>query len=271
MTLTPDQLPEGWTDGAADYEAWFSPLTRRFCVNAVELLQLHSGEHLLDVAAGTGAMTFAALGEGAHVTAVDFAPGMIDRIRVCAATEGHEVTLGVMDGQCLEFPDETFDVAVSMFGLIFFPDLDAGARELVRVARPDGRILVGAWDAARFPLPMAVGRAIGLSLPGFTRPLEVPAPFRVGNAPALGALLARAGCQDVSVLEVTHDWVMEDPVAIFRSLPSWAAPLKGIFELLGPDKLIEASNHFADVVEEMSRPTGGLSFTSLFAYGRRPQ
>ena len=127
-----DQRPEGWSDGAAAYDEWFAPVSSRFAINALRLLGLGPGQRLLDVAAGTGALTLQAAEAGLDVLAVDFAPGMVRLLRQRLSDGGLDARVEQMDGQALGCDNASFDAACSMFGLIFFPDLDAGARELRR-------------------------------------------------------------------------------------------------------------------------------------------
>ncbi len=124
--LSPDQLPEGWTRAAAEYDTWFAPVTSRFAGDAVRLLEVGRGDRMLDVAAGTGAFTLAATSAGATVLAIDFAQGMVDLLSTKLAAAGLPATAARMDGQALELEDATFDAAGSLFGLMFFPDMDAG-------------------------------------------------------------------------------------------------------------------------------------------------
>jgi hypothetical protein len=83
------------------------------------------------------------------------------------------------------------------------------------------------------------------------------------------ALLARAGLREVTVLEVTHDWGIPDPAALFGSLPQWAAPLRPVFDELEPARRDQAAAAFADIVTGMSQPAGALRMTALFGHGLR--
>jgi len=269
VTVGRDQRPEGWSDGAAAYDEWFAPVSSRFAVNALRLLGLGPGQRLLDVAAGTGALTLRAAEAGVDVAAVDFAPGMVRLLRQRLSDAGLVAQVEQMDGQALGFDSASFDAVCSMFGLIFFPDLDAGARELRRIVRPGGQVLVAAWDRSGFPLPAAVEQALQAVIPGLTRPAAPQPALRVSDPASVEALLARAGLREVTVTEVTHDWIMPDPAALFRSLPHWAAPLRPAFDALEPSRRAQAAAAFAAIVTGMSHPAGGLPTTALFGHGLR--
>ena len=106
---------------------------------------------------------------------------MVALLRERMQSGGLSARVDVMDGQALDLPDAYFDAAASMFGLIFFPDLDAGMRELTRVTRPGGRVLVGAWDRARFPLFEVVFRALAPLAPTPPDRSDVPVSMRLGE------------------------------------------------------------------------------------------
>jgi ubiquinone/menaquinone biosynthesis C-methylase UbiE len=268
--LSHDQRPESWSGGATGYDAWFTPLSARYATDALPLLRLGPGERLLDVAAGTGALTLHAAQAGIRVTAVDFAPGMLRVLRERLRERGLQAGVEEMDGQALAFGDGAFDAGCSMFGLIFFPDLAAGVRELRRVVRPGGRVLVAAWDRTRFPLQAAVEQALRSTLPRFDGPPGgVPAAMRVGEPARLEALLAAAGLREVTVAEVTHEWMVRDPVGLFKSVPAWAAPLQPIFARMEPAQVDRAAARFAEVLAGMATAPAGLPFTALLGLGIR--
>src|SRR5690606_11409635 len=98
---------------------------------------------VLDVAAGSGALSLPAARLGARVLAVDISPGMVERLAARARAEGlANLETRVMDGHALELEDNTFDLAASQFGVMLFPDLPRGLSEMARVTRPGGRVLV---------------------------------------------------------------------------------------------------------------------------------
>lgn len=101
----------------------------------VEALQPRPGERWLDVGTGSGGVALRAARAGAVVTGVDIAPEAIEEAR-----KGGEAEFLVADAQALPFPDASFDVVASAFGVNFAPDHSAAARELARVCRPGGRL-----------------------------------------------------------------------------------------------------------------------------------
>ena len=90
--------------------------------HVVALANLQRGEHVVDLATGTGNAALIAAGAGAVVTGVDTAPRLIDIARSRAVTERVEASFLVGDMQALPFDDGSFDIALSVFGLIFAAD-----------------------------------------------------------------------------------------------------------------------------------------------------
>jgi SAM-dependent methyltransferase len=111
----------------------------------VELVGLEAGDVLLDVATGTGNVAIPAAQTGAVVTGLDLTPELLLVARERAATAGLEVTFIEGDAEELPFADDSFDRVTSCFGVMFAPRQQRAADEIVRVARPGGRIAIAAW------------------------------------------------------------------------------------------------------------------------------
>lgn len=126
-----------------------------------ELWSRVRGPRILEVGVGTG-KNMPYYPKGAQVTAIDLAPVMLQRARERAAKGGYQVDLRLMDVQHLEFPDAAFDTVVSTFVFCSVPDAIQGLREVRRVTRPGGQILL--LEHVRSPNPL-VGRLMDLVNP----------------------------------------------------------------------------------------------------------
>jgi ubiquinone/menaquinone biosynthesis C-methylase UbiE len=115
-----------------------------------EAIDLRSGAQVLDVAAGNGNATLAAARRFAHVTSTDYVPALLERGRDRAKAEGLDVTFEVADAEALPYPDASFDVVLSTFGVMFAPDHERSAREMLRVCRSKGRIGLVSWTPQGF-------------------------------------------------------------------------------------------------------------------------
>jgi SAM-dependent methyltransferase len=99
------------------------------------------GDEVLDVACGTGNAAIPAAHAGADVTGLDITPELLE---IAAARE--PVVRWVQgDAEALPFEDSSFDVVLSVFGCMFAAHHSVAARELLRVLRPGGRLLVSSW------------------------------------------------------------------------------------------------------------------------------
>ncbi len=115
-----------------------------------EAADLCAGEKVLDVATGTGNAAIAAARCFADVTATDFVPALLEHGRVRAAVEGLHVVFREADAEDLPFPDASFDVVLSTYGVMFAPDQERAARETTRVCRRGGRIALANWTPEGF-------------------------------------------------------------------------------------------------------------------------
>ena len=115
-----------------------------------EAVDLCAGEHVLDVAAGNGNATLAAARRFAQVTSTDYVGALLDGGRARAAAEHLPVEFLEADAEALPFPDGSFDVVLSTFGVMFTPDQMKSASELSRVTAKGGRIGLANWTPDGF-------------------------------------------------------------------------------------------------------------------------
>jgi ubiquinone/menaquinone biosynthesis C-methylase UbiE len=115
-----------------------------------EALDLRPGSEVLDVAAGNGNVTLAAARRWCEVISTDYVPALLERGRERAAAERLVIDFRQADAEALPFPDASFDVVVSTFGVMFTADQDKAAAELLRVCRPGGKIGLANWTPEGF-------------------------------------------------------------------------------------------------------------------------
>jgi ubiquinone/menaquinone biosynthesis C-methylase UbiE len=115
-----------------------------------EALDLRSHQKVLDVAAGNGNVSLAAARRWCEVVATDYVPALLDRARERADAERLSIEFREADAEALPFADASFDVVVSTFGVMFTPDQDRAAAELVRVCRRGGKIGLANWTLDGF-------------------------------------------------------------------------------------------------------------------------
>lgn len=134
-----------WASG--DYPAvadLIAPLGRRI----VDALHITAGDKLLDVAAGAGNVAVPAAEAGGHVVASDLTPELLSVGE--ARHRDLPITWRTADAEDLPFDDDDFDIATSCVGVMFAPNHQKCAGELVRVVRPGGRIGLINWTPTGF-------------------------------------------------------------------------------------------------------------------------
>jgi ubiquinone/menaquinone biosynthesis C-methylase UbiE len=195
--------PEAWDAIADGYDRYVAPQEVDLASEALRLVGLEPGQRFLDVAAGTGGLSLPAARLGAQVLATDWSPAMIERFEARVRAEGLSNAAGrVMDCHALELPDDHFDVTGSQFGVMLVPEQPRALRELVRVTRPGGRVLVIAYGSpAELEFLQVFIGALTAVAPGFPGLPDDPPPleFQVSDPDVLRRRLTEAGLKDVRV------------------------------------------------------------------------
>jgi ubiquinone/menaquinone biosynthesis C-methylase UbiE len=205
INLQPDQDAARWDDHVLVYEQVFEPFSSDCATAAVASLGLQPGARCLDVGCGSGGAALILAASGMNVDAVDASGAMIARARARAQGQGvaGRIQASVMDGQALTFPDTSFDAAISVFGVILFPDAVRGLAELRRVVRPGGKIAIVTWtEPQNFELATELLAAIAELKPDQPPPL-LPAQLRFRELKDFQALHAAAGLRDLQVVKHT--------------------------------------------------------------------
>jgi ubiquinone/menaquinone biosynthesis C-methylase UbiE len=220
-----------WANG--DY----STIASRIVLMAERLVEsagLRAGDAVLDVATGTGNAAIAAARCGCEVTGVDYVEALLERGRERAAAEGLSVTFNEGDAERLPFPDASFDAVLSCVGVMFTPDHEQAAAELVRVSRPGGTIALANWTPAGFVGEMFRTVAAHVPPPAGLRP-----PGLWGTEEHLQQLLA----DSVSELTITRrEFVFRfrSPTEFVEVFRDYYGPVRKAFDALsdrGRDRL----------------------------------
>ena len=207
-----------WDRIAPGYDRTNTPTQMWLGNEGLRRAGVRSGMRFLDVAAGSGALSIPAARLGAEVLATDQSPVMLELLAARAHQEGLTIETRVMDGQALDLPDNSFDVAGSQFGAMLFPDMPKGISEMVRVARPGGAVLLHAYgDPHQIDFLGFLVGALQAVRPAFSGPPMDPPPleFQLADPKRLRGELVAAGLKDVRVETVTEATEFESGNALW--------------------------------------------------------
>src|SRR5215207_9839736 len=160
-----------------------------------DAVDLRSGEKVLDVATGSGNNALSAARRFCEVTGIDYVPELIEQAKSRAEAERLEVNFEVGDAEYLPYADASFDVVLSTLGVMFTPDQEKAAGEMLRVCRPGGKIGLANWTPDGYIGNMF--RTIGKHVPP---PPGIKPPSLWGTEERLRELLG----EDVSSLQTTR-------------------------------------------------------------------
>jgi ubiquinone/menaquinone biosynthesis C-methylase UbiE len=179
-----------------------------------ETLDLRSGQKVLDVAAGNGNATLAAARRWCDVVSTDYVPELLERGKIRASAEGLGVEFQVADAEALPFVENSFDAVMSTFGVMFTPNQDQAAAELLRVCKSGGKIGLANWTPEGFIGQLF--KALGKYLPP---PAGTKSPASWGTPPRITEMF---GASAASIKTVRRHFVFryrspEHFLGVFRN------------------------------------------------------
>ncbi|MEK1900772.1 MAG: class I SAM-dependent methyltransferase [Rhizobium sp.] len=215
-----------------------------------EALDLRSGEKVLDIAAGNGNATLAAARRWAEVTSTDYVPELLERGRERAMANGLAVEFQQADAEALPFKDASFDVVVSTFGVMFTPDQDKAAKEMLRVCRPGGRIGMANWTPESFI--GQVFKTIGKHIP----------PMPGLRSPALWGTKARleemfGGQASIEATSRMYNFRYRSPAHWLEVFRTWYGPVHKAFEALPQPGKAALEEDFLALIARFNRAKDG--------------
>jgi SAM-dependent methyltransferase len=228
---------------------------------------------LIDVGAGAGGAALIAAERGADVLAVDAAARMVARIREranSAATAGR-VRAETMDGMALALPDASFDTAISIFGVVLFPDADLGMREMARVLEPGGRMAVVTWtQTEKYELMARLLAAVHAVRGPQPAPPSLPAQLRFRDETVFRKLFTDAGLAVEDVVRLEETWRLPSARWLAEHVafaPGMAAMVAG----LGADRAPVLDCFVAALERDQGRGQVALSAVAHVGLARREE
>ena len=207
-----------------------------------EAVDLRAGSSVLDVAAGNGNATLAAARRFAHVTSTDYVGALLERGKERAAAERLSVTFELADAEALPFADGSFDVALSTFGVMFTPNQEKAAAELVRVVRKGGKIGLASWTPDGF-----IGQLLKVVGKFAPPPAGTKPPTHWGTAARLSELFPD---HEINIEEQVFTFRYKSPEHWLHVFRSYYGPTNRAFAALDAEKAAALEADILDLLEK---------------------
>ncbi len=212
-----------------------------------EAADLKAGQKVLDVASGNGNASLAAARRFSEVTAVDYVPMLLEEGRNRAEAEGLAVDFREGDAENLPFEDASFDVVLSTLGVMFAPDQDKAAQELLRVVKPGGTIGMVNWAPDSYIGELF--KTIGKYVPP---PPGINPPFRWGTEEGLDELL-NSGIGSLQTRRRTHVWRFPSARHHVEFMREYYGPLNKAFGTLDEEQQEALEGDLISLAERYDR------------------
>jgi len=216
-----------------------------------EALDLKAGSKVLDVAAGNGMASLAAARRCCDVTSTDYVPALLERGQARAASEGWQIEFREADAENLPFGDNSFDTVLSTFGVMFTPNQDRAAAELMRVCKPKGKIGLANWTPEGFI--GQVFKMLGKHLPP---PAGARSPAQWGTSTQLTEMFD-AGASSIRAESRLFKFRYRSPSHFLDVFKTYYGPVLKAFAALEPAKQEELHNDLHALIVRMNRSGDG--------------
>jgi SAM-dependent methyltransferase len=224
--------PEGWQisgDAAEVYEKCFVPaIFGRWAPHMVDAARVASGDRVLDVGCGTGVLARTAADRvtaDSQVTGLDRNAGML----AVARRLRPQIEWRQGDATHLPFPDASYDVAMSQFALMYFPDRTAALKEMVRVLRPGGRLALAVWGPYERATSYVILTEITQRRCGQAAADVLTAPFALGHQDTLNDLCTAAGIKG-AVVTLREGTMTYPTIEVFVETEVKGSPLETLLD-----------------------------------------
>lgn len=223
----------------------------------VEYARPEPGMRVLDLASGTGepAISLAArVGPEGHVTALDLSADLLAIAAERARGRGlNNFSTRQADAHSLPFPADSFDLATSRFGVMFFRDAVFALGELGRVLRPGARACFLAWGSFEQPYWQSMMGVVHRHVGGAILPPDGPNPFRFSRPGSLSVVLRAAGFENVKEETKTLPWTWPGTAEeVWEQAQAVAVPFRAMLDRVPPDRWPQIHEDVHAAVREYS-------------------
>jgi ubiquinone/menaquinone biosynthesis C-methylase UbiE len=216
-----------------------------------EAMDLRAGQRVLDVAAGNGNVSLAAARRWCEVTSTDYVPALLARGKARAAADGLAIEFQEADAEALPFADASFDVVVSAYGVMFTPDQDRAAAEMLRVCRPSGSIGLANWTPRGFVGQMF--KTLGQYLPP---PTDVRSPMLWGTREHLAELFDH-GVTSIRAEPRNFMFRYRSPIHFINVFKAYYGPMLKVFSVLDEDTQKSLVADLQKLIDRLNRADDG--------------
>jgi enediyne biosynthesis protein CalE5 len=262
---------EQWNVAATGWRKWHDLIDRsaaKVSERLVDLAGVEKGARVLDVAAGYGEPSLTAarrVGPDGTVVATDISAEMLAYGRERAAAAGLEnlefVESAAID---LDFPAQSFDAALSRWGIIFDPDGEGAADRVRGLLKPGARMAISSWgEPDRVPFLAVPMRTAMQRLDVPPPPPGTPGPLSRPTHEAIAGLLEGGGFLDVEVEEIEVGFEWESPEEFTTFVREIAPPIRAMIDPHPEDVQAETWNAITEAIRERAGSDGRVSLTNL--------
>ena len=216
----------------------------------VDSADLRAGSRVLDVAGGSGNTAMAAARAGAEVVSLDYVPSLLETSRRRAEAEGIAYATVEGDAEAMPFPDASFDAVISVVGVMFAPDHQRAANELLRTCRPGGTIALASWCGDSF-----IGELFRTTAKHVPQPAGLQPPGLWGKEEHVRSLLGD-GVTDVQVRRRTYNFRYRSAEHFVDFFRTYYGPTHMAFAALDDDGRQALAADLADLVARSDRLKG---------------
>jgi len=216
----------------------------------VDSADIHAGARVLDVAGGSGNTALAAARVFADVVSLDYVPSLLERALERAAAEHLDYETVVGDAEALPFPDASFDAVISAVGVMFAPNHQRTAAELLRVCRPGGTIALANWAPDSF-----IGEVFRTTAKHVPQPPGLQPPGLWGKEEHVRGLLGD-GVSDMRVERKTYSFRYRSPEHFVEFFRTHYGPTHKAFEVLDDAGREALASDLRDLVARSDRLAG---------------
>lgn len=270
MTTNPLSQVAPWDIVAEGYAQETQPMFEAWALESFEKLAINNEKTVIDIACGPGTVSLLLADKVKSITALDFSEEML---KVFRSQLGRFTNISLQQCDCQKLPlkDSLFDIAISQFGLMFFPDRAAGFSEIYRVLKPNGEAIVSSW--APIEQSSALQLMIGALFTAFpeVKPKEEPKSIQKGldDPDQFRYEMKQAGFHSIEIQPSTKSISVANAEDFWQTMVKGSAPITMMKAEKSQEEWQEGENRALEYVKKELEGVKNLSSTAYIGYGRK--